>query len=94
MSPSLRSKYLPKVNAHLLGGLRIPTPEALAKGADLWVNVGLPGAPIPVNALATVMWSRPQLEGGAYQSGLSFNAINQEDLKKVEGFLELQKKPE
>src|SRR5882724_6697885 len=35
-----------------LGGLRIPTPQPLPKDSELWINLGLPGVPIPVNALA------------------------------------------
>lgn len=73
------------------GGLKIPTPQALIQGSELWVNLTLSGVPIPVNALATVMWSRVQ-GGGAFSSGLKFSGINEADLAKVEGFLTLQKK--
>jgi hypothetical protein len=75
-----------------LGGLRIATPQPLPGGADLWVKLGLPDIPIPVSALALVMWSRPVPGGGSYQSGLKFDAINQADLARVEGYLAMKKK--
>ena len=76
-----------------LGGLRLSTPQAMPLGVDLWINLGLPLIPFPMNAIATVMWSRPVATGG-YQSGLQFSGINQADLAKVEGFLALHKREE
>ena len=76
-----------------LGGLRLATPLALPLGVDLWINLGLPEIPIPMNAIATVMWSRPHPSGG-YQNGLQFTAINQADLATVESFVAHQKKKE
>jgi hypothetical protein len=75
-----------------LGGLRISSPAMLPQGSDLLVNLELPKIPIPVSALASLMWSRPSLEGGSYQNGLKFTAINNADLARVEGFLAMQKK--
>jgi hypothetical protein len=75
-----------------LGGLRIATPQAMPQGIDLWINLGFPEAPMPVSALAKVMWSRPAPGGGTYYSGLQFAAINQQDLAKVEGYLRLRNK--
>jgi hypothetical protein len=75
-----------------LGGMRIATPQAMPTGIELWVNLGFPEVPIPVSALASVMWSRPVPGGGSYHSGLKFTEINQQELLKVEGFLRLQNK--
>lgn len=72
------------------GGLRISTPQPLPHNAELWVNLKLPEIPIPVNALASVAWTRPS--SGAYASGLKFQAINESDMQKVENFVALSQK--
>lgn len=73
-----------------LGGLRINTPRPLPTGMRLWVQVSLPDVPIPVNAIAAVMWSRQA--GSLCSSGLKFESISKLDLEKVERYLMLQKK--
>jgi hypothetical protein len=75
-----------------LGGLRISSPQQMATGVELWVNLGLNEVPVVINALATIQWSRANPSGGGYHSGLRFDAINQRDLAQVEAFLEEQKK--
>ena len=69
------------------GGLRISTPMPLQHNAELWVNMKLPEIPIPVNAVATVAWTRSA--SGAYASGLRFLSINEQDMQKVEKFVAL-----
>ena len=73
-----------------LGGLRINTPMPLPTAMRLWVQVSIPDVPIPVNAIAQVMWSRQA--GSLCSSGLKFESISKTDLEKVERFLVLQKK--
>lgn len=73
-----------------LGGLRINTPSPLPKDMRLWVQVSIPDVPIPVNAIAQVMWSRTA--GSLCSSGLKFDSISKPDLEKVERYLMLQKK--
>jgi len=75
-----------------LGGLKINTPFPLAEGTHLWLQVGIPGVPMSVNALAEVRWSRRA--GSLCSSGLKFTGISNADLAKVERYLALQKPPE
>jgi hypothetical protein len=73
-----------------LGGVRISTPTPLPEGMRLWLQVGIPGVPIPVNAIAEVRWSRQA--GSLCSSGVKFESISKADLDKVERFLALQKR--
>lgn len=73
-----------------LGGLRISTPTPLPEGTRLWLQVSLPDVPIPVNAIAQVMWTR--VAGSLCSSGLKFDSIAKADLDKVERYLVLQKR--
>jgi hypothetical protein len=72
-----------------VGGLKISTPITLPEGTRLWLEIGLPEVPIPVNAIAEVRWCRPA--EGQWSSGLKFAAISKADLDKVERFVVLQK---
>lgn len=73
-----------------LGGLKIGAPVAMPNGTRLWLQISLPEAPIPINAIAEVRWSKP--EGGQYAHGLKFVSVSKPDLDKVERFLVLQKR--
>lgn len=72
-----------------LGGLKINTPFPLSEGTRLWLQVSIPGVPIPVNAIGEVRWSKRA--GSLCSSGLKFAGISKPDLDKVERFLALQK---
>ena len=73
-----------------LGGLRISTPAPLPEGTRLWLQVSIPEVPIPVNAIAQVMWTRTA--GSLCSSGLKFDSIAKADLDKVERYLIMQKR--
>jgi hypothetical protein len=75
-----------------LGGVRINTSAPLPEGTRLWLQVSVPGVPIPVNAIGEVRWSRKA--GSLCSSGLKFASISKVDLDKVERFLVLQKRAE
>lgn len=75
-----------------LGGLKIAAPTAMPDGTRLWLQLSLPDAPIPINAIAEVRWSKP--EGGQFSHGLKFVSVSKPDLDKVERFLVLQKRAE
>lgn len=70
------------------GGLRVSTPQPLPARSELWVNLKLPSVPVPVNALAEVVWTRTA--GPSWASGLRFFSINDNDIESVEKFLALQ----
>ncbi len=70
------------------GGIRINTPVPLPEKAHLWLQVQLPGIPVPVNALGEVRWSRRA--GSLCSSGVRFLKISAEDLGKVERFVALR----
>ncbi|MGH7442173.1 MAG: PilZ domain-containing protein [bacterium] len=72
-----------------LGGLKIVTSFPVAETTRLWVQISIPGVPLPVNAVAEVRWSRRA--GSLCSSGLQFHTISKNDLAKVERFLTLQK---
>lgn len=75
-----------------VGGLRISTPAPLELQSQLWVNLNVPGVPLTINALCSVVWTRPAgVNSKLFNSGLCFDVINQRDLEKVESFLALQK---
>jgi Tfp pilus assembly protein PilZ len=75
-----------------IGGVRVSTSAPLEIHKELWVNLTIPEVPIPISTLCSVMWTRPVGEGSPlFSSGLRFDAINQNDMKKVEAFLQLQK---
>ncbi len=71
-----------------LGGLRITTPYPLAEGTRLWLQVSIPGVPLPLNAVGEVRWSRRS--GSLCSSGLKFHSISKDDLARVERFLALR----
>jgi c-di-GMP-binding flagellar brake protein YcgR len=75
-----------------LGGLRIMAPVAMPSATRLWLQLSLPDAPIAINAIAEVRWSKP--EGGQFSHGLKFVSVSKPDLDKVERFLVLQKRAE
>ena len=52
----------------LVGDLRLSTGEPLGEGWELLIELEVPGAPIPVRALAIVVWASPSLIDGAPQS--------------------------
>src|SRR5882672_8114411 len=53
-----------------VGGVRVMAPQPLKVGSELWVNLKLPSVPIPINALATVMWTKAAEKGPMFNSGL------------------------
>jgi hypothetical protein len=70
-----------------LSGLAIVTKGALKKGDYLKVEMGLPGRPGSVRALAEVMWAR--LEEGRHVSGIRFLILlNQDDEAAIRRFVE------
>jgi c-di-GMP-binding flagellar brake protein YcgR len=75
-----------------LGGLKIGAAQAMPNGTRLWLQIELPDAPIAINAIAEVRWSKP--EGLAFTHGLKFVSVSKPDLDKVERFLVLQKRAE
>lgn len=75
-----------------LGGLKIGAAMAMPNGTRLWLQISLPDAPIAINAIAEVRWSKP--EGGQFAHGLKFVSVSKPDLDKVERYLVLQKRAE
>jgi c-di-GMP-binding flagellar brake protein YcgR len=75
-----------------LGGLKIGAAAPMPTGTRLWLQISLPDAPIAINAIAEVRWSKP--EGGQHAHGLKFVSVSKPDLDKVERFLVLQKRAE
>jgi hypothetical protein len=75
-----------------LGGLKIVAPAPMPTMTRLWLQISLPDAPIAINAIAEVRWSKP--EGGQYAHGLKFVSVSKPDLDKVERYLVLQKRAE
>jgi hypothetical protein len=77
----------------LTGDLRLVGGQALGAGAYLQVEIQIPGAPMPVRSLATVIWSEPDQENpSAFHAGLFFVGINKQDVMKVARFLILQRR--
>jgi hypothetical protein len=72
-----------------LGGLKISTQSPLPLGTRLWLQVGMPGVPISINAIGEVCWS--SANGTNSSCGLRFDCISKTDLDKVESFLMLQR---
>jgi hypothetical protein len=71
----------------LIGGKLIP------EGSHLLVEVSIPDAPIPVRALATVVWSEADENNPqSFHAGLLFMGINKQDIMKVARFLVLQRR--
>jgi PilZ domain len=71
-----------------LHGVRISMAHPMAEGTRLWLQVGLPGAPIPLHAIAEVRWCRST--GTPWNAGLKFVGISKADLGRVDGFLTRQ----
>jgi hypothetical protein len=76
----------------LVGDLRLSTGEALQDGWELLVELQVPGAPIPVRALAIVVWIAPAQADGRMSAGLFFKAIHKQDVERVTRYLVLQKR--
>jgi hypothetical protein len=77
----------------LVGDLRLNNGEALQEGWELMVQLHVPNAPLPVRALALVVWIGPSPEPpGALQAGLFFKGIHKQDVEKVTRFMVLQKR--
>jgi hypothetical protein len=77
----------------LIGDLRLSTGETLQDGWELQVEIEVPGAPMPVRALAVVVWTSPSLEGGGkLAAGLFFKAIHKKDVEQVTRYLILEKR--
>ena len=75
----------------LVGDLRLETGEPLKEGWDLMVSIDIPNSPIPVRALAVVVWIAPA-ENGQMQTGLFFQGINKQDVEKVTKLLIMYKR--
>jgi hypothetical protein len=77
----------------LVGDLRLDNGELLQEGWDLLVQLEVPDAPIPVRALAVVVWIAPTPEPpGSLKAGLFFQGIHKQDVEKVTRFMVLQKR--
>jgi hypothetical protein len=78
----------------LSGDLRLVGGKALNEGTYLLVEIQVPDAPMPVHALATVIWSDADHSTTpvSFHAGLFFVAINKQDVMKVARFLVLQRK--
>lgn len=77
----------------LVGDLRLDNGDALKEGWDLLVEINVPDAPMPVRALALVVWIEPSPEPpGALQAGLFFQGIHKQDVERVTRYQVLQKR--
>lgn len=77
----------------LVGDLRLDNGEALKEGWDLLVEIKVPDTPMPVRALAVVVWIEPSPEPpGALQAGLFFQGIHKQDVERVTRYQVLQKR--
>lgn len=77
----------------LVGDLRLATGEPLKEGWELLVELEVPGAPIPVRALAVVVWTSPSMAGAAAMSaGLFFKAIHKQDVERVTRYMLMVKR--
>jgi hypothetical protein len=77
----------------LVGDLRLSTGEPLQDGWELLVELSVPGAPIPVRALAIVVWAGPSAEpSGQAAAGLFFKAIHKQDVERVTRYIVMQKR--
>jgi hypothetical protein len=96
-SASLESKAytenLSVSGVKLVGDLRLSSGEALQEGWELLVSLEVPGAPIPVRALAIVVWASPSLgEDKKMAAGLFFKAIHKQDVERVTRYLLMVKR--
>lgn len=77
----------------LVGDLRLATGEPLEEGWELLVELEVPGAPIPVRALAVVVWTSPSMtEDKRLSAGLFFKAIHKQDVERVTRYLLMLKR--
>lgn len=77
----------------LVGDLRLSTGEPLQESWELMVELEVPGAPIPVRALAVVVWVSPSLDGGkTVAAGLFFKAIHKQDVERVTRYMVMQRR--
>ncbi len=77
----------------LVGDLRLVTGEPLGEGGHLLVELIVPAAPIPVRALAVIVWIAPRRDDpNSREAGLFFQGIHKQDMEKVKRFMLLQKK--
>lgn len=76
-----------------VGGLMLISDEPFHEGAALAVAVHLADLPMPVHALALVMWTEKEGET-RHSCGLRFIAISQEDIQRVDRYVLLQKRAE
>ncbi len=77
----------------LVGDLQLVGGKSLSQGAYLLVEIKVPETPIPVRALAMVIWSEadPQ-DPKLFHAGLFFVGINKHDVTKVARFMVLQRR--
>jgi hypothetical protein len=75
----------------LVGDLRLSTGEVMQEGWELLVSLDIPNSPMPVRALALVVWVAPG-ENGLMSTGLFFKGINKSDVEKVTKLLILHKR--
>ena len=78
----------------LVGDLRLTTTgESMQDGWELLVELQVPEAPIPVRALAVVVWTGPSMDKEDHRAaGLFFKAIHKQDVERVTRFMALQKR--
>lgn len=76
----------------LIGDLRLSTGEPLQDSWELEVLLEVPGAPIPVRALAVVVWTSSVSTDGNRAAGLFFKAIHKQDVERVTRYLLMEKR--
>ena len=77
----------------LTGDMRLVGGKALNEGAFLLLEIQVPDAPMPVRALANVIWSAADdSDPVVFHAGLFFVGINKQDVMKVARFLVLQRR--
>ena len=75
----------------LVGDLRLSTGEQLQEGWELLVSIDIANSPLPIRALAVVVWIAPA-ENGQMSTGLFFKGINKQDVEKVTKLLIMHKR--
>jgi uncharacterized protein (TIGR02266 family) len=76
-----------------VGGLMLAAEMPFHEGAALALAVHIPEVPMPVHALALVVWTDKEADG-RFTCGLRFIAISQEDTQRVDRYVLLQKRAE
>ncbi len=71
-----------------VGGLRLLMDKPMAQGTNLLLEIRLPEPPLPLHALAVVLWCQASdAQPGKYSTGVRFLGISKADALKVEYFV-------